>query len=53
MQINKTGGAELSDIIRPMELTNYSVLYIYFLSACGYFSKIDQRIVKKNKPQKI
>jgi len=47
MQINKTGRAEVSDIIRQKELTNYIVLYIYFLSACGHFSKIDQRVGKK------
>jgi len=44
MQINKIGEAELSDMIRQMELKNYSELYIYFLSACEHYSKIDHRL---------
>lgn len=41
IQINKIGRAELSDIISQMDLTNYTELYIYFLSACGSVSNID------------
>lgn len=58
MQINKRGGAEFSDIISQMDLTNYTELYIYFLSACGSVSKIDhglghRRALRKDKKGEV